>query len=319
MNITAIITTYNRPILSKRAVESVVSQLFKPKEIIVVEDSSSTNVQEWIKSKYPFIKYIKNKQNLGLAATRNVGIQASSTDWVAFLDDDDEWMPKRLKEQVKCYEELNPSRKENLACIQVGTITIDRNGEQIGINLPRNNGDLKESIKKVGASTPSSSFLFNKKALLSVKGFDEDLLSGIDHDIWMKIADAGYSSVGIRKPLVNVYQEHYETMMSNTDNRIKGIIQFVNKWEKTYQEWFGELQGKHYAHKYLIKVLGQLAAQKLVNQDYNEGWLTIKAIYKNITWRPNIFLFAGYRLIRAYISLKFPQLRLLKLKGRYRL
>ena len=282
MNISVIITTYNRPNLFKRALKAVKKQSYLLNEIIVVEDASNSGINEWIEDNFPEITYIKNKKNLGLAGSRNVGIRESKSDWIAFLDDDDEWMPNRLEEQVHCYKNLKPAEKESLSCIQCGAKKIDTKGYVTGIQLPINDGNLKESIKKHGASTPSSSFLFQKKALENVGGFDERLASGIDHDIWMKLAVAGYSTKALKKPLVIVREEPITTMMTNTEKRIQGITQYIGKWEPTYVEWYGEENGNKYAREYYSNVIGRLAGQKLAEHQFKQFYIAIRSIWSVI-------------------------------------
>ena len=112
MDISVIITTYKRPQIVKRAIKSVVNQTYSPNEFIIVEDASDSGIDQWLQTNYPEVKYHKNKKNLGLAASRNKGIELSKSDWIAFLDDDDEWLPNRLEEQVSCYNSLSKEEKK---------------------------------------------------------------------------------------------------------------------------------------------------------------------------------------------------------------
>ena len=279
MKISVVITTYSRNKPAQRALESVVNQTYTPNEIIVIEDASNSGINKWIDDNYPEVTYIKNEKNLGLTGSRNVGIKIARSEWIAFLDDDDEWMPERLEEQVQCYQTLKPSEREKLACIQCGVKKINADGKITGIQLPLNDGNLKESIMKYGASTPSSSFLFRGEALIDIGGFDENLVSGIDHDIWMKLAVAGFSTKALKKPLVIIHQEPIETMMTNTEKRIKGITQYVEKWTPTFIEWFGAEKGNKYARDYYVNVIGRLAGNKLANHQFKQFNLTIKSIW----------------------------------------
>ena len=271
MIVSVIITTHNRFEQCKRAIKSVMNQTFKPLEIIVIEDNSNSGIQNWIKENNLEIKYIKNDINIRLAGSRNKAIKEAKGSWIAFLDDDDEWLPSRLEEQVKAYENIESSLKENIACVQCGNETFNIAGKSVGSYLPQNCGNLKKSIIKIGAKTPSSCFLFRKSALEQVNGFSEELISGVDHDIWMKLAVGGYDNLCVKKLLVKIYQEPIVTMMTNTDKRIKGIKQYVEKWTPTYIEWFGELKGKKYAKEYFSNVISGLVAQKIMTRDFGEA------------------------------------------------
>jgi GT2 family glycosyltransferase len=180
------------------------------------------------------------------------------------------------------------------------------------MNLPKNNGKLAKSIQEIGAKTPSSSFLFKKEVLKKVDGFDEDLISGIDHDIWMKLAVAGYSNLIVPKPLVVIYEDQIETMMTNTKKRIAGIRQYVKKWTPTYKEWYGEKAGAIYAKRYFIRVIGGLAGQKLAGSQYKEGCIAAREIvfYAGVNLYLN--LFALQTIVKRYLKFRFPILSRIK-------
>lgn len=84
----------------KEAVDSVLSQTFKDYEIIVVNDGSPETVTEFLKQYSTKIKYIR-KENGGPSTARNVGIEAATGKYIAFLDSDDRWFPKKLEMQLE--------------------------------------------------------------------------------------------------------------------------------------------------------------------------------------------------------------------------
>ena len=88
-SVSVVIPAYNLGSLVARAIESVLSQSRLADEIIVVDDGSSDDTAEHIKKYGDKVKYIY-QENAGLAAARNTGIQAAKSDWIAFLDGDDE-------------------------------------------------------------------------------------------------------------------------------------------------------------------------------------------------------------------------------------
>ena len=102
MKISVIIPTYNRQNLVQRAIKSALSQTLKPHEIIVIDDGSTDDTINILKS-YP-IKVLTQK-NQGVSSARNLGIKNSSGDVIAFLDSDDEWFVTKLEEQVKLHKQ----------------------------------------------------------------------------------------------------------------------------------------------------------------------------------------------------------------------
>lgn len=106
--VSVIIPTYNRPALIQRAIKSVLNQTHQNFEIVIVDDSPNDETEKVVKSfNDQRIKYIKNKERKGPSAARNQGIKASDpqSKYIAFLDDDDEYLPILLEKAVKKMEE----------------------------------------------------------------------------------------------------------------------------------------------------------------------------------------------------------------------
>jgi hypothetical protein len=97
-SVSVVIPTYNRSFLVARAISSILSQTYRPAEIILVDDCSTDDTQ-WAAAAYsgeiPLI-YIRLEKNCGGAAARNIGIVRAKGDYIAFLDSDDEWQPDHL-------------------------------------------------------------------------------------------------------------------------------------------------------------------------------------------------------------------------------
>ena len=306
--ISTIITTYNRLDNFIRAFESVRNQTYQPKEIIVVDDCSENKISRLIKSYLPKnINYIKHNKNRGLAAARNTGLYQANEELVAYLDDDDVWLPGRLEAQINFLNSL-PAENNNLACIQVGAQIIGRNDSLLDIYLPFNEGNLKDSIINYGTGTISSCFLFIKQKLIDVGGFDEKLISGIDDDIWMSLAESGYSNGIINKPFVQIFQDENQGMMIDTNHRIKGLNQYLDKWSPTIYKWFGKSGGKNYINKYFISSVGMLASEKIAVGDFRSSYFALKSIIKYIGIN-NYFnlLFTFYFIIKVFFTIRFPR------------
>src|SRR6266545_3439367 len=105
--VSVIIPTHNRANLLREALDSVYAQEGVGKqfemEIVVVDDASSDATPETVRQ-YPEVQYIRHDTNQGESAARNTGIKASQGKYVAFLDDDDLWLPHKLSVQVPVLE-----------------------------------------------------------------------------------------------------------------------------------------------------------------------------------------------------------------------
>lgn len=106
--VSVIMPSFNTEKYINYSINSVLGQTYKNFELIIVDDCSSDNSVDVIK-KYddPRIKLIVNKCNKGAAFSRNIALIKSRGEWIAFLDSDDIWEPKKLEEQIKFMRELN--------------------------------------------------------------------------------------------------------------------------------------------------------------------------------------------------------------------
>lgn len=106
--VSVVIATYNRSQLINRAIESVLNQTYQNFEIIVIDDSSNDKTEKVIKAfNNSKIKYIRNKIRTNLSTARNQGVRVAGAEakYIAFLDDDDEWLSKFLEKTIKALEE----------------------------------------------------------------------------------------------------------------------------------------------------------------------------------------------------------------------
>jgi glycosyltransferase involved in cell wall biosynthesis len=98
--VTAVIPAYNAEKYIARAIDSVLAQTHQPDEIIVVDDGSTDATAEIIKRYTPQVQYIY-QENAGGSIARNTAIEAAKSEWVAFLDADDEWLGQKLQLQIE--------------------------------------------------------------------------------------------------------------------------------------------------------------------------------------------------------------------------
>ena len=105
--VSVIIPVYNRTFSIRDAVESVLIQSIKPSEIIVIDDGSSFDTASYLKNYMHHIRLIKLNKNEGVSFARNTGIKAACGEYIAFLDSDDLFLPKKLECQINYMDENN--------------------------------------------------------------------------------------------------------------------------------------------------------------------------------------------------------------------
>jgi glycosyltransferase involved in cell wall biosynthesis len=121
--VSAVIPTRNRPDLVCRAVRSVFAQTVKDLECIVVIDGSDpATVEALARIADPRLKVLALESNVGGCEARNLGARAAQGEWVGLLDDDDEWLPRRVEKQ------LETASKSPEPITMVASLFLDRAG-----------------------------------------------------------------------------------------------------------------------------------------------------------------------------------------------
>ena len=229
MLFSVIIPTYNRLDLLEKAIKSVSNQTYNNYEIIVVNDNPGEehNVNALI-SKYEKTKVYHHSYSKGGNAARNTGILNSSGDFIAFLDDDDVWLPEKLSAHLKQHQE-----KPNAGLVYSDCLYVYNNkllpDTLYSAPVPVN---VTEQMGRAKFCPATSSIVSIKKECVEQCGmFDESLVSFQDWDYWFRIAH-NYIFMHIPTVLVHYTQHLGDRTSQNEDKRRKGLNQICDKWKK---------------------------------------------------------------------------------------
>ncbi|GAA0827777.1 hypothetical protein GCM10009112_07320 [Marinomonas arenicola] len=194
--ISVVINTYNRKNDLLIAIKSVKLQTIQCAEIIVIDDFSTDGTHK-INFESLGVRYIRNCKNLGLARSRQIGLEEARYDYIAFLDDDDYFSDKnKLGKQIDCIK-----TDENIAVVCTNVTEFD------GINEPQDKlinwpNDLeKHFLNRNGVIYPSTT-LIRKSAFFNVGGFDYRFPRGIDSDIYRRLIFSGYRITHLPQSMV---------------------------------------------------------------------------------------------------------------------
>lgn len=236
--ISCIITTYKRPIETlKRAIDSVVNQTYKNIELIVINDAPHEyKIREEIKElleNYNMIPitYFIHEKNMGACQARNTGIEKARGNLVAFLDDDDEWLPTKLEKQ---YELM---KKEDVDLVYCSHYEINKNQkvklveEQLAINKKIGNDFERLLCENYIGST--SYPLIKLEVIKRVGGFNTDLKSSQDYELWLRITKE-FNIAYLNEPLVKYYITS-GSISDNMENKIQGFNYILNKFKNEYK------------------------------------------------------------------------------------
>jgi glycosyltransferase involved in cell wall biosynthesis len=207
--VSVIIPTYNRGSLVERALGSVFQQTQIPDEILVVDDGSTDDTPERIPKRFPDVEYIR-QENGGASVARNRGIRETKGSWVAFLDSDDEWLPRKLERQL----EATKSNPEYLIC-HTNEIWI-RRGRRVNPTKKHEKmgGRIFQACLPQCMISPSSAIL--RRSLFDEVGlFDESLPVCEDYDLWLRVC-ARYPVLYVDEPLIVKYGGHEDQLSRST-------------------------------------------------------------------------------------------------------
>lgn len=212
--VSVIIPTHNRPELLKCALDSVFAQTFTGFEVIVVDDGNAPRVYDALgeyQSRPNFI-YLETEKDTGGSATRNVGIRHAKGEYIAFLDDDDEWLPEKLEVQVPLLKEA--SSKVGFVFCAVNNIHGDGRVETTPVDPTTRDYSTIALIRFNGFLT--SGLVVRKNVFDDVGMFDESLPSHQEADLILRIAQK-YEGIGLKEAYVNM-------RVSSLDDHIGGNI-----------------------------------------------------------------------------------------------
>lgn len=183
--VSVIIATYRRPRLLPRAIKSALAQTFRDFELIVVDDASGDHTESVVASfDDTRIKYVRHDVNKGGPAARNTGIGMAKGEYIALLDDDDEWHATKLEKQVNAFKET----ANEVSFVYSGFEILDEKGEVVGTTLPEHRGYLHMNLLQRNMIGGSSIPLIQRECFDKVGLFDESLTSCQDWDMWLRIA-----------------------------------------------------------------------------------------------------------------------------------
>ncbi len=198
MMISAVITTRNRASLLPQAIESVLRQ--EPcgveVELIVVDDGSTDDTAAVVAS-YPSARYVPTRQGTS-AGSRNVGLEHAQGEWIAFLDDDDVWLPNKL---LKCVEviDAHPRARLVFSAAAICGYNLRRQWVFKGPNLPNYRTPYDAFLDHIPLP---STVLVHREIFDKLGGFDTSLGWADDREMWLRIASDGFECASAADELV---------------------------------------------------------------------------------------------------------------------
>ena len=231
MKITVVIPTYKRLDYLSQAVKSVIAQTYANWECLIINDyppdasSLELMVKEFGDGR---LNLINQPSSLGGNAARNRGIKAAQGEIIAFLDDDDLWLPQKLEQHLQSHQ------SQNAQVVFSGVIQQWENDKLPAktslASLP--NISVVQAISAGDFCPHTTSCVSVTKSCFTDFGlFDESLVSFQDWDMWYRIAEGGAEFACISEPLI-IFRQHLGARTSKSiDRRLQGLAALLKKWQ----------------------------------------------------------------------------------------
>lgn len=238
MNLSVVVTTHNRSHLLPGCLQSILNNDF-PKEYILVVDDSDLYPHQFINQltcasyAIPY-KFIPNS---GLAASRNYAFSQFTTEFVTFLDDDDRW-PANYLSSISSYLSSTTSVVLSFSFQSFNSIPFAK--YPLGFHL--------KDLFYCGITPPVGLQIYNKHILGNCLLYNESIVSGVDHDLWINLLSINPSITINSFPVDILSVSSRNSKTSNYHDRYTNIHKALTHWAPIIQETLGQA---FYDHFYL--------------------------------------------------------------------
>ena len=210
VKVSVIIPAYNGDRYIQEAIACILAQTYTDYEIIVVDDGSTDNTPQIIKQYGDRIRYF-SQINQGVAASRNLGLTKAEGEYIAFLDQDDVFLPHKLASQVALLEQNN-----SLGIVNSGWQIVDRQGKFKSAVEPWHQiPKLTTANLIIWKPVFLGAMLFRRSWLEQIEKFDPSLEQTPDVDLVIRLAAIGCAADWVKETTVK-YRQHEDNASRNT-------------------------------------------------------------------------------------------------------
>ena len=190
--VSIIMPVYNEEASIKKAIKTVIDQTYKKFELIVIDDGSTDGTSNIVKTLQKLderIIYLRNEENRGTTYSLNRGLRKASGEYIARIDGDDWYHPRKLELQVKFLE-----RRSEYGIVGTFYILVDESGHAVKVRLPVTHSEIMKRMAYRNAFAHSS--IMVRRSVLDMVGYyDERYEYAQDYDLYFRILEVskGYN------------------------------------------------------------------------------------------------------------------------------
>lgn len=250
--VSVVIPTHDRATVLPRALNSVLSQTYSDLEVLVVDDHSADEtglvVGAYTDQR---VRYLEQDQNLnGVAAARNLGLRKAVGEFVAFLDDDDEWLPEKLAKQIPLFDS-----DARVGLVYAGAVNI-YSEERSAVRVAEHRGYIYREMLVRNRIHGLSGVVIRRNLVREVGFFDETLPAIEDYDYWVRICRRHYVD-RVSEPLLRYYDPRDEKpgCFESQERRSRNIRDNIIAREMFFRKHRGKMKEFGVARAFLFYTL----------------------------------------------------------------
>jgi glycosyltransferase involved in cell wall biosynthesis len=187
--VSVVVPAYGRPDYLDAAVESVADQTYGPIELVVVDDCSPDPIEPIVAAAetgaLDSVRVVRHEVNRGANAARNTGIEASTGEFVAFLDDDDNWRPEKVEKQVRAFERGG----DDVGFVYTGQENVTADGTTTNYRVPETRGWVTRDLFRGAPLCPFSSVMVRRSVVDAAGLLDTRFPSWQDREWYLRISE----------------------------------------------------------------------------------------------------------------------------------
>lgn len=198
--VSVITAAHNAARYLDETLRSVASQTFGDWEVVVVDDASTDGTGA-VAERHDRVRLVRSERPLGPGAARSLAMEEATGELLATLDADDMWSPHYLESQLALYDRASRERRVGLVCCDarlLGPDGIEADTFADRTGRPPAVFGTKHLLR---ANVVFTSVLIPRAVLEDVGGYDAELRTSEDYDLWLRVAEAGYEVVWNAEPL----------------------------------------------------------------------------------------------------------------------
>lgn len=231
--VSVVVPTYGRAEAVKVAIETVKAQSLDSWELLIVDDNPPESdaraatrelVKAFVSDK---IKYIELARNSGACIARNTGVEHASANYIAFLDDDDNWHTDKLQKCLDCFQ------SDKQLDLLIHNIVQFYNHKNTRFDFDLAGQSFFDFFIAKGMGVSCSAIVVDKESFLKVGGFDPELQSYQDLDLMLRLAKNGKAQV-LREDLL-YYMLGDDGITFNFRRKIAGATRLLSKFADEFK------------------------------------------------------------------------------------